>query len=262
MDTAVQAVYLSSGFFGFVQSLFSTIPDMAVSKNAERRIRKWIVQEEPQQSPADTLKTREICINNVTCCYGERKIVSGIRYQFQSDKNYLLSGHNGAGKTTLLNLIAGLVLPDSGEICTDTFPKLFYIPQQDPEYHYDVPTLFQMFGIFGKEKRERITRIAERFGLTEKIWQEKAICDLSGGERKKVFLSIGFAMEPRWLLLDEPSNNLDSEGKQVLLELIRERKGTILISHDSLLYSAGDCKIRIENGQIWNEEFEKVSLYD
>ncbi len=262
MDTAVQAVYLSSGFFGFVQSLFSTIPDMAVSKNAERRIRKWIVQEEPQQSPADTLKTREICINNVTCCYGERKIVSGIRYQFQSDKNYLLSGHNGAGKTTLLNLIAGLVLPDSGEICTDTFPKLFYIPQQDPEYHYDVPTLFQMFGIFGKEKRERIARIAERFGLTEKIWQEKAICDLSGGERKKVFLSIGFAMEPRWLLLDEPSNNLDSEGKQVLLELIRERKGTILISHDSLLYSAGDCKIRIENGQIWNEEFEKVSLYD
>lgn len=98
--------------------------------------------------------------------------------------------------------------------------------------------------------------------MTEKIWQEKAICDLSGGERKKVFLSIGFAMEPRWLLLDEPSNNLDSEGKQVLLELIRERKGTILISHDSLLYSAGDCKIRIENGQIWNEEFEKVSLYD
>lgn len=253
MNTAIQAVYLSSGFFGFIQKLFSTIPEMAVSRNAEERIAKWIVQDESQQMLTDTSKTRKISISNVFYCYGERKILSGIRYEFQSDKNYLLSGYNGAGKTTLLNLIAGLVLPDSGEICTDIFPRLFYIPQQDVEYHYDVSALIQMFDIFGKEKQNRIERIVERFGLTEEIWQGKAICDLSGGERKKIFLSVGFAMESCWLLLDEPSNNLDSQGRQVLLELLRERKGILLISHDNLLYGTEDCRIRIENGQIWNE---------
>lgn len=108
--------------------------------------------------------------------------------------------------------------------------------------------------MFGKEKQEKIVRIAERFGLTEEIRSGKAICDLSGGERKKVFLSIGFAMEPVWLLLDEPSNNLDKKGRETLFELIRERKGTVLVSHDPLFRDAADRMIRIENGQIYDEE--------
>ena len=200
-------------------------------------------------------------MERVSCRCGDKEILNRICYQFEPDKNYLLIGNNGAGKTTLLNLLAGLILPDDGEICmkgktafSETNPDiLFYILQHDPRYHYDADTLFQMFG---KEKQEKIVRIAERFGLTEEIRSGKAICDLSGGERKKVFLSIGFAMEPAWLLLDEPSNNLDKKGRETLFELIRERKGTVLVSHDPLFRDAADRMIRIENGQIYDEEKE------
>ena len=260
-DLAVQAVYLSKGFFRSVQGIFAALPQMAVSENAEKRIRKWICQDEKQKSPVSHYKIKGIRMERVSCRCGDKEILNRTCYQFEPDKNYLLIGNNGAGKTTLLNLLAGLILPDDGEICmkgktafSETNPDiLFYILQHDPRYHYDADALFQMFG---KEKQEKSVRIAERFGLTEEIRSGKAICDLSGGERKKVFLSIGFAMEPVWLLLDEPSNNLDKKGRETLFELIRERKGTVLVSHDPLFRDSADRMIRIENGQIYDEEKE------
>lgn len=60
-------------------------------------------------------------------------------------------------------------------------------------------------------------------------------------------------MQPKWLFLDEPSNNLDRHGKEILIELLHERKGTIIISHDDLLAHSVDCRIRLENGRIYDE---------
>ena len=153
--------------------------------------------------------------------------------------------------TTLLNLLAGLLLPENGVLYAGGNGRLlFYIPQQDPQYHCNITSLFEMFG---QRHQKKLTMIADRFGLTDRIREGKAVCDLSGGERKKVFLSIGFAMDSQWLLLDEPSNNLDSNAKQVLSELIRERKWIILVSHDLLLTNTADCSMILENGGLQYE---------
>ena len=261
LSAAVQVIYLSSGLFGSVKNLFSSIPEIAVTKNAEARIRKWTAPEEKGENgslsgsvwPSDI----SIVIRDLSYKYEKDPIISSLNYPFDPNKNYMIQGSNGAGKTTLMNLLAGLILPDQGHIffadlnapIEDSSLYLF-IPQHDPEYNCDVYTLFAMFG---KEKQQLLFSVAKRFGLTENVIKGISIRELSGGERKKVFLSIGFAIQPKWLFLDEPSNNLDRHGKEILIELLHERKGTIIISHDDLLAHSVDCRIRLENGRIYDE---------
>ncbi len=252
MDAAVQAIYLSQGFFSSVQGLFSAIPDLAVSANAQSRIGKWICSE---KNPSDSVialdGTDHIQMKDLSYRCGEREILRSVNCSFDPNTNYIIKGSNGAGKTTLLNLLAGLLLPENGVLYAGGNGRLlFYIPQQDPQYHCNITSLFEMFG---QRHQKKLTMIADRFGLTDRIREGKAVCDLSGGERKKVFLSIGFAMDSQWLLLDEPSNNLDSNAKQVLSELIRERKGIILVSHDLLLTNTADCSMILENGGLQYE---------
>ncbi len=250
-SVAVQAIYLSSSLFGYVKSISSTVPEIAVSKNAELRIRKWDSVSSSQVSFITDQSIANgdfIAIKDLSYNYKGKAILNHIHYQFNPNKNYVLLGNNGTGKTTLLNLIMKLLLPQQGYIVSNG-PCVF-IPQQDPIFTFDVNTLFHMFDSRYKSK---FNSIAKQFGLTEQIMYGHAIRDLSGGERKKVFLTIGFALQSKWLLLDEPSNNLDQYGKEVLIQLIRERKGLIIISHDCSLISSADCKIKLENGGIYDE---------
>lgn len=249
LDAAVQAIYLSGNFFPSVQGIFSAIPEIAVSQNAQKRLGKWIGGGE--EFP-DSVSTEAMRLCGVSYRCEERDILKDVSIRFDPEKNYFIKGSNGTGKTTLLNLLAGLLRPTQGELCASREKEeIFYIPQQDPEYHCDINTLFHLFG---GEKQKKLILLAERFGLSERIREGKEICRLSGGERKKVFLTIGFAMGSRWLFLDEPSNNLDSEGKNVLLELLRERKGLIVVSHDPVLSGAADETIWLEDGRICNEK--------
>ena len=96
--------------------------------------------------------------------------------------------------------------------------------------------------------------VSKRFNLTDKQINETKISDLSGGERKKVFLALAFAINPKILLLDEPTNSLDEAGKMTLVSLLQRRdNGTLIITHDQLFDSIADCFYRISNGGIIDE---------
>lgn len=246
IDVAVQAIYLSGGLYDSVKALFSTVPEIAVTVSAEKRISKWSCPDYKEMNK--TAVSNDILLNDLSYSYEKRSLIRNVDYRFNADKNYLLKGNNGTGKTTLFHVLTGLVLPDSGGV---SIGENFYIPQQDPEYSYDVQTLFAMFG---EEKQKLFTMTAKQFGLSDENMNGRAIRELSGGERKKVFLSIGFALQPKWLLLDEPSNNLDRHGKKVLCEMLKKRKGTLVISHDSALNELMDCVIKMENGCVYDEE--------
>lgn len=293
MDTVVQAIYLSSGLFGAVKSLFSSIPEIAVAGNAQKRIDAWICQTEGEAEgtrpgtnggakgfksgingeakgvrPGMNVEasgvrpgTNGIALKELSYSYKNEDIIHACNYRFQSDKNYMIEGRNGIGKTTLFNLMTGVILPKEGDvlICGEhadhlrkdsRFKTLLYIPQHDPEYGFDVHTLF---GMFDSDAQSTLDAVARRLGLTEEKMNGRAIRDLSGGERKKVFLSIGFALHPKWLLLDEPSNNLDQYGRESLCALLKERSGTIMISHDPVFRETVTCILKMENGSIYNE---------
>ena len=182
-------------------------------------------------------------------CYApeERKIFDNLTYYFQYENRCLLTGSNGAAKTTLLNLISGLYRPDSGRILPEGEGLVSYVLQDDPVYDFDVHTLFSMLDA---GTRAAARSVASRLGLPEEAMDNVPIASLSGGERKKVFLALGFAAGSRWLLLDEPSNNLDRHGKEALCGLMKERKGILAVSHDPVLVKSADLILRIEKGGV------------
>lgn len=261
MDVAIEAIYLSREVFPAVKLLFSTIPDFAVSKNAERRIEKcFLHSDKPNRRPADI---DNIVIDSVSCSYENRTVIDGLDCHFNTDNNYLILGKNGAGKTTLIHLIVGLAVPDKGNIYlgSDTFcgwdyqgsfKDMFFVPQDDLILNIKANDLINLFDC---DTREAFFEVARQFDLTKEMMNSD-IRELSGGERKKVYLSLCFAVQPRWLILDEPTNSLDSRAKETLSKLISERRGVIMISHDDMLRSVSKHVYRLENGCIHNDEKE------
>lgn len=259
-EVAVQAIYLSGSIFISVKTFFSCIPEFAVADNAQNRISKWAPTFNYENSENSNIK--KIVFKNVNFKYEKRQILVGANVCFNINNNYLIEGENGIGKTTLFHLLMGIELPQKGKVIIgdqnkNTFNYRFppqtvlYIPQIDPMFGFDAATLFTMFD---QEQQTKILELAKHFGLTEKNLHGCDIRELSGGERKKVFLSIGFAIQPQWLLLDEPTNNLDEHGIDVLRELIDSRTGIIIISHNATLRSVVNKVMKIENGCVYNEK--------
>lgn len=259
-EVAIQAIYLSGELFSSVKALFQTIPDFALSNRAEQRLLQWNAPIAKEALPVKN-GAGEICLDSLHYGYEEKELLCGICASLHCDRNYLITGANGAGKSTLLNLLTGLLKPAAGKIQIgeenaaawngdERLQIMQYVPQTDPEFSFDALTLLAMLD---ETKREAALENAEKLGLQISALSGKATCDLSGGERKKLFLAAGFAQGTPWLLLDEPSNHLDAQGKSALCEMIRSRTGVIIISHDQMLRKTADTVLRLENGQVQYE---------
>ncbi len=243
IETATSAIYLSQYVFSNVKSIFKSIPKISKSHKAQNRIEKWL-----QNSDEDKVIIQcEIGIGGYSYSVGGKTILKQLDFSANPKENCLLIGDNGSGKTTILNLLSSFIVPENeGRKKEIVLSDGFMVPQEDPELNITAKKLFELFGI---EKSEKMTSIARRLGLANELIESNLIEELSGGERKKVFLSIGFGYEAQWLLLDEPTNNLDAFGKKTLIELLSERKGVICVSHDKELEIVFDRKWRVENGK-------------
>ena len=96
---------------------------------------------------------------------------------------------------------------------------------------------------------ENIKKIAIELGLQEEILSETQISELSGGERKKVYLALGFGVNPKFMLLDEPTNSLDEKGKLVLKQLLKKYSGgAMIITHEDYFDDITDFNYMLNNG--------------
>lgn len=256
VSVAVQAIYLSGGLFAAVKTLSTAIPALAVAGVAQNRLNKWI----PDEGNSNNVKGggTTISFQQLSFPSPEKTLYENLSVDFSADRNYRIAGENGSGKSTLFNLILGTVLPQEGRVFIgqDTpgqadLKTIFYVPQNDPAYNFDAVTLYSMFH---PAIQQQAMKLADQFGLQNEQLQDCPLTELSGGERKKVFLSLGFAVGAQWLLLDEPTNNLDAQGKVVLHTLIASRTGVLVISHDTNIDKTVDCRLRLEEGRIIYEK--------
>ncbi len=240
LDTGVQAIALSTGFFEAVRQISALLSDFAVAKTAELRLASFFSDEEELEG---TLTDTRIQLQHVSYSYDDKQILSDISVSLASGGITLIKGTNGTGKSTLFRLITGQQLCTEGQITigdisvsklgTSHFPKqIFYLPQDDAAFRMTAMELYQMLL---PNHLTTISAIAQQFSLSETLLYSTNICNLSGGERKKVFLALAFALNPSILLLDEPTNSLDEAGKQILLKLLASRTNpTLLITHETL----------------------------
>ena len=146
-------------------------------------------------------------------------------------------GSNGAGKSTLLNIIAGTLQPDSGNVDTGVTVKLGYFAQEgdkamDPKQRvYDFITDIAR-EIHTDEGTFTASQMLEKF-LFPGETQRKFIGGLSGGEKRRLYLLSVLMSAPNVLLMDEPTNDLDTETLTILEDYLQSFQGAVIaVSHD------------------------------
>jgi len=267
-DAGIQAIALSSGLYGAVKTVFSSITKFSVANVAETRMTLFWSQQTSQKQMLSP--EADITFSDVSCVLDDKTIFSGLNLSLPLNGVTIIRGENGSGKSTLIKLAIGMIEGQSGDIqigginpsllSYDNFPrKIFFLPQEDALYNLTPSEMYQM--ILNKDEIEIARSLGAQFGLSEEMY-ERIIPELSGGERKKVFLSLAFAVNPEVLILDEPTNSLDETSCRALYDLLSERnKGTIIITHNIKLASIGSVIYSVQKGGIVLEKnCEKTNL--
>jgi len=183
-----------------------------------------------------------------------------------------LTGSSGAGKSTLLKLIYGAVQPTRGHVLVDG-QNLTRMPRKQlPFLRRNIGVVFQDFKlldnrsvfdnvaltleVLGWERKDigkKVFHILKRLGIEHKI--DASPLRLSGGEQQRVALARALVNEPKILLADEPTGNLDENNKAQILQIFKEanlRGTTVLIaSHDRRVFSEGNSRlVHLEKGNL------------
>jgi putative ABC transport system ATP-binding protein len=216
--------------------------------------------------------------NEVTRVYqmGTNQVTALDRVNMSVDEGEFVAiqGTSGSGKSTLLNLLGGLDRPSSGEVLFDSKPLGPLTKKEMARYRrHSVGMIFQNFnliptmtagenvrlalafgGMRGIERRKRAEALLDRVGLSDRL--EHRPSELSGGEQQRVAIARALANQPRVLLADEPTGNLDSTRANELLGLLREmvtrdRLTILLVTHDHELASSfADRIIMMKDGRV------------
>jgi polar amino acid transport system ATP-binding protein len=191
-------------------------------------------------------------LRSLTHAFGSQKIFERVSVALPPAQTLALIGPSGGGKSTLLRLLAGLIVPDAGEILIENRA----VPRAEKElrnYRRHLGLVFQAYNLFPhltslanvmlpltaahNRTAEEAQLIAEellaRLGLQDH--RHKHPAQLSGGQRQRVAIARALAIRPRLLLLDEPTSALDPEMTAEVLDLIEELKsgGTpfVIVTH-------------------------------
>ncbi len=201
-----------------------------------------------------------LLVKNLVHLYeGGNSGLKGVDLTIERGRKFVLLGANGAGKTTLLLHFAGVLKPQKGSIFLDGAP-LNYTRQglialrsrlclvfQDPDDQLFAPTVFQdvsfgplNLGLDTDVVRRRVE--ASLAALDIEDLSNRPTCLLSWGQKKKVAIAGALAMEPEYLVLDEPTAGLDMEGTDSLLavlDLLAQRGTTLIISTNDTEFAFG-----------------------
>jgi putative ABC transport system ATP-binding protein len=210
---------------------------------------------------------------------GGAVVLRGVTLAVEPGGFVALMGASGSGKTTLLNLIAGLDVPDRGEVMVNgsrlqamrerersafrlrsmgfVFQFFNLLPNLTVSENIALPLLF--LNTPRAESRDRARAMAEEVGLVDK--HHRRVHQLSGGEMQRVAIARALVHHPTLLLADEPTGNLDSKtgGRilELLLSLARQHGAAVVMAtHDLRAANVAERIVRMEDGQIVDANHE------
>ncbi len=221
-----------------------------------------------------------IALRNLTKEYvdGPRvvRVLTGLDLEIAAGERVAIVGESGVGKSTLLHILGTLDRPTSGEVWFDgeelarkSDHELAHFRNREVgfifQFHHLLPDFTALENVMmpaliagarRETARQRAGALLARVGLSERV--EHRPGELSGGEQQRVAVARALIQEPRVVLADEPTGNLDpatAEGVQdLLIELNAERRLTlVVVTHSTVLASAMDRTLRLTGGRIVTE---------
>ena len=176
-------------------------------------------------------------LRNLTIGYNDRVLLKDFNYNFQKMDRIGIIGGNGCGKSTLLKVIMGEILPLAGKKKLGHNTKIAYLSQNEPELDLNL-TVNDYIKSFAENIRTKdgilhtAEQILEKF-LFDRKKQMHKIFTLSGGEKKRLYLLSALIFGSNFLILDEPTNDLDIQTLGILEDYLDAYQGCIiLVSHD------------------------------
>jgi lipopolysaccharide export system ATP-binding protein len=214
------------------------------------------------------LETHDLCK-----AYSGRKVVDDVSVFVEQGEVVGVLGPNGAGKTTSFYMIVGLISPDSGSVLLDgkeitplamyqrARRGISYLPQEPSVFRKlsveeNLLAILETLPIDARERRERLARLVDQLGL-QQVRHSKGYM-LSGGERRRVEIARSLAINPKFLLLDEPFSGIDPiqvlELQRIIFDLKRSGIGILMTDHnvrETLMVT--DRAYIINNGRIFRD---------
>ncbi len=215
--------------------------------------------------------SHQLRIDGIRKRFGRKEVVKGVDFSMDTGQVISLLGPNGAGKTTVFYIIVGFIHPTSGQVFLDEtdisrLPMyrraragISYLPQEASVFRkltveQNLQAVLEPRKDLSRTgKRERVEQLLEELGIAE-LRKQKAFT-LSGGERRRTEIARALAIEPRFLLLDEPFAGIDPraryEIKSIIAQLSAKNIGVLITDHnerDTLEIS--DYSYLIHQGEI------------
>lgn len=192
--------------------------------------------------------------------FGDKSILDGFDYNFLRGERIGIIGKNGTGKSTFLNILTGKESPDAGKIVVgDTIKFGYYtqagIPSKSGQKVIDVIRDFGDYIPLKKGRQISAQQLLERF-LFDRKKQYDFVEKLSGGERKRLYLCTVLIQNPNFLILDEPTNDLDIVTLNVLESFLLDYPGCLLVvSHDRYFMDKIVDHLFVFRGEGYIEDF-------
>ena len=200
----------------------------------------------------------------------------GVDLRVEKGDFLAILGPSGSGKSTLLNMIGALDKPTEGKVFIEGVDVSTLNDNDLADLRRGIGFVFQFFNLIPRftargnvelpmaipglgraERRKRAEELLETVGLEERVNHKPA--ELSGGERQRVAIARALANNPKFLLMDEPTGNIDSKTANEIIELVKrlnEEKGVtiIVVTHDQHIASQANRRARMLDGRIIEEK--------
>lgn len=232
--------------------------------DTEAKAKQKIKKEELQLNvKSERLGTKILEIHHLSKSFGDLKILEDFSYTFKRFERIGIVGKNGVGKSTFLNILQGLEKSDKGKIVIGDTVKFAYYSQDGIKVDDDkriIDVVKDIAEVIPLEKGRKITasQLLEKFLFPPKQ-QYSYVSKLSGGEKKRLYLLTLLMANPNFLILDEPTNDLDIKTIAILEDFLESFQGCLLIvSHDRafmdrlaqhLFWMKGNGEIKDFNGK-------------